>query len=199
MERSRLKKLAFLGVMAVGISVLSVNAAWAGHNNKILWDIPIVDFATSPLTLSPGGHATAIANDGTSITFTGSGTFSWNSGRPQNVTGGGTWKTFAEDGVTVTGSGTYKVTGFVSFVLAPTPNPPAPIINNVCSDCMVHSGLAVLRIAYSGGGNGVLVISCNAPGEGTPESVFEGITVTKDFIDYWNRHNPVPGVDGNRT
>jgi hypothetical protein len=99
----------------------------------------------------------------------------------------------------VTGSGSYEVTGFVSFVLAPAPNPTAPLIDNVCTDCPLRSGLAVLRIAYSDGGEGVLVVSCNAPGEGTPASVFEGITVTKDFIDYWNRHNPVPGVDGNRT
>ena len=199
MDRSKLKRWGFLWVIAVGTSVLPISLARAANNLKIRWDIPSIDFATTPFTVSPGGHATAIANDGTSITLTGSGTFSSNSGRPQNVTGGGTWETFAEDGVTVTGSGTYAVTGFVSFVLAPAPNPPAPLINNVCSDCMVHSGLAVLRIAYSGGGNGVLVISCNAPGEGTPESVFEGITVTKDFIDYWDRHNPVPGVDGNRT
>jgi hypothetical protein len=56
-----------------------------------------------------------------------------------------------------------------------------------------------MRIAYFDGAEGVLVISCNAPGEGTPDSVFEGITVTKDFVDYWNRHNPVEGVDGNFT
>ena len=175
---------------------IAINSAWAANNNKIRWDIPIVDF--SPLTISPGGHAAAMANDGTSITLTGSGTFRSNSGRPQNVTGGGTWETFAEDG-TATGSGTYKVTGFVSFVLAPAPSPSVPFIDNICSDCVLHSGLAVLRIAYSDGSDGVLVISCNVPGEGTPESVFEGITVSKDFIDYWNRHNPVPGVDGNRT
>jgi hypothetical protein len=56
-----------------------------------------------------------------------------------------------------------------------------------------------LRIVYSDGSDGVLLISCNVPGEGTPPSVFEGITVSKDSIDYWNRNNPVPGVDGNRT
>jgi hypothetical protein len=168
-------------------------------NNKIRWDIISVNFTTTPITLSPGGHAMAIANDGTSITLTGSGTFRSNSGNPQNVTGGGTWETFAEDGVTSTGSGTYQVTGFVSFALAPAPNPPAAVIDDICSDCVLHSGLAELRIAYSDGSKGVLVISCNAPGEGSPPSVFEGITVSKDFIDYWNRHNPVPAVDGNRT
>ena len=198
MDRSNLKRLGLLGVMAVGVSILPIDVAWAG-NNHIRWDIPSVDFATTPLTLSPGGHSSAIANDGTSITLTGSGTFRANSGNSQNVTGGGTWETFAEDGVTMTGSGTYQVSRFVSFVLAPAPSPSIPFIDNICSDCVLHSGLAVLRIAYSDGSDGVLFVSCNVPGEGTPGSVFEGIAVSKDFIDYWNRHNPVSGVDGNRT
>ena len=198
MDRSKLKRLGFLWVIAVGIAALPISVARAADNNKIRWDIPTIDFTTTPLTFSPGGHASAIANDGTSITLTGSGTFRSNSGKPQNVTGGGTWETFAEDGITMTGSGTYKVAGFVSFVLAPGPNPPPTIIDNVCSDCVLHSGLAGLGIVYSDGSKGVLVISCNLDA-GTPKSVFEGITVTKDFVDYWNRHNPVEGVDGNFT
>jgi len=198
MDRSKLKRLGFLGVIAVGISLLSIGVARAGDNESIRWDIPSVDFKTSPLTLSPGGHASAFANDGTKITLTGSGTLRSNSGRPQDVTGGGTWKTFDAVG-TATDSGTYEVTGFVSFVLAPAPNPPSSFTDNICADCVLHSGLAVLRIAYSDGSEGVLVISCNVPGEGTPTSVFEGITVTKDFVDYWKRNNPVVGVDGDRT
>ena len=201
MDRSKLKRLGVLWVVAAVISVLPIGVARAADNLKIRWDLISVDF-TNPPTLSPGGQASASnTKDGTSITMTGSGTFSSNSGKPQNVTGGGTWETFAEDGITMTGSGTYKVAGFVSFVLAPGPNPPPTIIDNVCSDCVLHSGLAVLRIAYSDGSEGVLVLSCNLDA-GTPESVFEGITVTKDFIDYWNRHDPVDGpppVDGNRT
>jgi len=198
MERSKLRRLGLLGVIAVGISLWSASVARAGDNDSIRWDIISVDFTTQPLTLSPGGHASAFANDGTSITLTGSGTLRSNSGRPQDVTGGGTWKTFAKD-LTETGSGTYEVTGFVSFVLAPAPNPSSPFTDNICSDCVRHSGLAVVRIAYSDGSDGLLVISCNVPGEGTPSSVFEGITVTKDFVDYWNRHNPVASVDGDRT
>jgi hypothetical protein len=199
MNRSKLAVTCLLGSIALALSVFPFAIGRAADNNKIRWDIPSNNFKTSPVTVSPGGHASAIANDGTSITLTGSGTFRSNSGDPQNVTGGGTWTTFAEDGVTVTGSGTYEVTRFVNFVLAPAPSPPNPVIDNICSDCLIHSGLAVLRIAFSDGSEGVLVISCNFPGEGTPESVFEGITVSKDFIDYWNRTNPVPGVDGNRT
>ena len=32
-----------------------------------------------------------------------------------------------------------------------------------------------------------------------PPSIFEGITASKGFVDYWNRVAPVGGVDGNRT
>jgi len=185
-----------LGIVVLVSSGFASSIAGAA-NLLIRWYIPSVSF--TPLTLSPGGHASARANDGTSITLTGAGTFRSNSGKPQDVTGGGTWETLAEDGVTATGSGNYVVTGFVSFVLASAPFPPVPLVDNVCTDCVLHSGLAVLRIAYSDGSKGVLVISCNVPGEGTSESVFEGITVSKDFIDYWNRTAPAPGVDGNRT
>jgi hypothetical protein len=33
----------------------------------------------------------------------------------------------------------------------------------------------------------------------TPNTVFEGITVTKGFTDYWKRLEPVAGVDADRT
>ena len=56
------------------------------------------------------------------------------------------------------------------------------------------------------GGRGVLVVSChlngNPPPQGpdaAPPSVFEGITASMGFVDYWNRVAPVGGVDGNRT
>jgi len=59
-------------------------------------------------------------------------------------------------------------------------------------------GLAILRIVFSDGSHGVLVISCHAP-SGSDHAVFEGITVSKSFVDYWNRLAPVMGVDANRT
>jgi hypothetical protein len=34
---------------------------------------------------------------------------------------------------------------------------------------------------------------------GSPAAIFEGVTATKGFVDYWNREKPVMGVDGNRT
>ena len=196
MDRSKLKRLGVLWVIAAGISVLPVGVARAADNLKIRWDLISVAF-TNPPTLSPGGHASASnTKDGTSITMTGSGTFSSNSGKPQNVNGGGTWETFAKNG-SMTGSGTYEVTRFVKFALAPVTGPPT-FNDTICSDCEVHSALAVLAIEYSDGSEGVLVVSC-AASPGTPPSVFEGITATKDFVDYWEPGEHLPGVDANFT
>ena len=55
------------------------------------------------------------------------------------------------------------------------------------------------------GSKGILVVSCGLPGNplpgpaGSPDTIFEGITASKGFVDYWNRAAPVPKVDGNRT
>jgi hypothetical protein len=58
--------------------------------------------------------------------------------------------------------------------------------------------LAILRVAYSDGSRGVLTVSCHIVG--TPDSVFEGVTTTKGFVDYWNREAPpAPPTNGNRT
>jgi len=158
------------------------------------WDLINVDFATG--TLSAGGIASASANDNSKITLTGSGTFRSNPGRPQDVTGGGTWTTYAPDGTTVTGSGTYWVTGFVSFVLAPG-TPPLPN-DNIGPRENERAGLLVVRVAYSDGSEGTLTVSCHL--NGTPDSVFEGVTATKSYVDYWNPEAPpAPPGDANRT
>jgi hypothetical protein len=62
------------------------------------------------------------------------------------------------------------------------------------------SGLAVLRIEYNDGSHGILVVSCH--GAGTPDSVFEGITASKDHVDFWNCVSPSgtpSGPNANRT
>ena len=108
------------------------------------------------------------------------------------------WETFDKFGVE-TGSGKYEVTGFVSFVLAPGIQGPAiDTIGNIADG---RAGLAVLQIGYSDGSDGVLVVSCHIPGGPpfAPAGVFEGITASKGFVDYWNRLAPSPGVDANRT
>jgi hypothetical protein len=68
----------------------------------IRWDIVSYDFQATPVTVSPGGSASAKASDGSAITLTGSGTFG---GGPTKVSGGGTSRTFARSG-RMTGDGT---------------------------------------------------------------------------------------------
>jgi hypothetical protein len=156
------------------------------------WDIISVNFAT--LTLSAGGVASARANENSKITLTGSGTFRSNPGNPQDVTGGGTWQTFNASGG-ATGSGSYTVTGLVSFTLAPG-TPPLPN-DNIGNRADIRAGLLVVRVAYDDGNEGTLVVSCHLVG--TSDAVFEGVTASKGFVDYWNREAAAPRVAGDRT
>ncbi|SRR5712692_7199020 len=114
----------------------------------------------------------ALTTNNSRINVTGTGTFEVKPGNP-HVTGGGTWTTLAPDG-TVTGSGMYEATDLVRFDLA----------RGAVADPTIHAGLAVLHIAYSDDEEGVLVVSCHLPG--TPDSVSEGISVSKGFTNYWN-------------
>ena len=190
----KLRSLSLVVVFVLVLSVLSVSSVSADSGDHMRWDIISVNFST--LTLSAGGIASARANDNSKITLTGSGTFRSNPGNPQDVTGGGTWTTYAPDGTTVTGSGTYEVTGFVSFVLAPG-TPPLPN-DNIGPVASARGGLLVVQVAYSDGSEGTLTVSCHLVG--TPDSVFEGVTATKGFVDYWNREAPpAPPGDANRT
>jgi hypothetical protein len=148
--------------------------------------------------------ASASAQNKSMITVTGSGTFKV--GDSDDVTGGGTWKIVAPPPDSTTTRGSYRVTGLVRFDLAPgaqTSNAKDHIGDGTLADN--RGGLAILRIAYSDGSKGILVVSCDLPGNpppgpaGSPDSIFEGITASKGFVDYWNRAAPVPGMDGNRT
>jgi hypothetical protein len=170
------------------------------------WDIvKITSF--NPITVFEGGFASALANDGSRITVTGNGTFEPR--EPDEVTGGGNWITYAPDGTTVTGNGTYRVQQLVRFDLAPGVNT-AGIVDNIPgakSDLSDHrAGLLFVRIAYSDGSKGVLVVSCHLNGgpdfvarPAAPASIFEGITASKGYTDYFNRVPPINAVDGNRT
>jgi hypothetical protein len=172
-------------------SAASFSASASNHHMR--WDIISVNFST--LTLSAGGIASARANDNSKITLTGSGTFRSNSGDPQDVTGGGTWETFGMGGAS-TGSGMYQVTGFVRFEVAPGTFPLQH--DNVGNPADVRAGLLVVGVAYSDGSEGTLVVSCHIVG--TPDAVFEGVTASKGFVDYWNREAPpAPPGNANRT
>jgi hypothetical protein len=159
----------------------------ADDETVVRWDIVSIDFVAG--TVSAGGNASAKANDGSTITVTGSGTFGTSAGN-DDVTGGGTWQISSP-----AGSGTYEVTRLVRFDLAPGTFP--PLTDNIGNAADGHAGLAVLSVRYSDGSHGILVVSCHF--NGTPNSVFEGITASKGFVDYWNRVAPAPGVDANRT
>jgi len=174
---------------------LSPDFSASANNHHMRWDIVSVNFAT--LTLSAGGVASARANDGSKITLTGSGTYRSNPGNPQDVTGGGTWQTFEPSGGS-TGSGSYTVTGLVSFILAPGTFPLQHDNIGDPNGADVRAGLLVVRIAYSDGSEGTLVVSCHIVG--TPDAVFEGVTASKGFVDYWNREAPpAPPGNANRT
>ena len=166
--------------LATGPNAGTLPATAAGSQNSLMrWDLISVDFVA--LTASAGGTASAFANDNSKITLTGTGKFRSNSGNSQNVTGGGTWETS-------TGSGTYEVTGFVSYVVAPGTFPLAH--DNIGNPADARAGLAVLKISYNDGSDGVLTVSCTIAG--TPAAVFEGITATKGYVDYLR-----PDVPGN--
>jgi hypothetical protein len=179
---------------------LLVGGALQAHNDdggRIRWDIVSINFATG--TASEGGIASARAKPNVTtnvsrITLTGSGTVPARGGPSSDVTGGGTWETQNQAGVT-TGTGRYKVTGLVRWEVAPGT---FPLPNdNIGEPEDVRAGLAVLRITYSDGNRGILVVSCHFVG--TPDSVFEGITASKGFVDYFNPEPDVPLVDANRT
>jgi hypothetical protein len=178
--------IALSTLIALAISGLAVGVVSGVDNHKIRWDIVSIDFVAG--TVDEGGTASALAADGSMITLTGSGTFRANPGNSQAVSGGGTWSTS-------TGSGTYWVTGFVDWHEAPGVAP--PLTNLIGDPADARAGLVTLRIAYSDGSDGVLVVSCHLVG--TPDSVFEGITASKGFVDYYNAVLPTDGVDANRT
>jgi hypothetical protein len=171
-------------------------SAQAAH---VRWDLVSANFVP-PFTVSAGGVASATANDGSYITMTGSGTFvapGGGDGTSGATTGGGTWTTHTSGGV-VTGTGAYTVTGLVRWDPAPfEPGGPPPRTDLIDPSAIRSTGLAVLRITYSDGQHGILVVSCT--GVTAPAFMFEGITATKEFTDYKNPVPPVGGVDANRT
>jgi hypothetical protein len=186
------------GSLIVVLFLLFSSSVAFGQASHVRWDIISITPPPPPLTsesvINPGGVAFATADPfGLKIKFTGSGTFVAppNGAMSGAVTGGGTWETFS-DGVS-TGSGTYQVTRLVDweFATLQTLNP----IDNIGG--VRANGNAVLKIDYSDGSQGTLVVGCHGPG--APAGIFEGVTATKGFVTYWNPSVPPPNVDENRT
>ncbi len=179
-----------LGLLTVGISARADDEK---EETKVRWDIVSVQAGN----LLPGGIASARNNNNDKITVTGSGTFV--PGEPEEVTGGGNFKIVDRNGGGLF-SGTYRVTKLISFEQAPGRIPPGFINDTIGNFADARAGLVFLRIRYSDGRRGILVVSCHLP-EGTPPAVMEGITASHAFVNFWNREAPQdsPFVDANRT
>ena len=184
----------FSGIAVLLFSNLASVSVAFGQAAHVRWDIVSVQGGN----FLPGGVAAALAEDGSKIVLTGSGTFvapAGGDGTSSAATGGGTWQTFSSSNVP-TGNGTYDVTGLVRWEEGlGRANPPTDFID---PSHPAGDGLAVLRIEYSDGTHGILVVSCIFA-RFTPASVFEGVTASKGFVDYWHHVSTVPGVDANRT
>ena len=178
--------------LAAALALLTTfaSAASSGGAQHVRWDI-ISTTGIPPTPLNPGGHASAMAPNGDTITLTGSGHFvaPASGGGSGAVDGGGTWSTSSG------GSGTYQVTALVSWERA---NNQANVgfVDNIDEGTRTN-GTAVLKIAFSDGSSGVLTVGCHGPG--APPGIFEGIATTKGYKTYYNVPAPVSGVDAGRT
>ena len=176
--------------MIIGLPAIQASA------DHVRWDIIHLNPATTPPTVTAGGVAFASArNPGSlSIMLTGSGTFVGpaSGGTSSSVTGGGTWETFS--GTTSTGSGTYEVVGLANWTFS---NLQPPVLIDLIDDGAAANGVAVFRIHYSDGSQGVLGVGCHGPG--APDGAVEGVIASKGHVTYWDAQAPVGGVDADRT
>jgi hypothetical protein len=189
-SRIAVVSLAVLVALTVGLPLVH------GQADHVRWDFIHLDVTTSPPTISAGGVEFASARNPStlSIKLTGSGTFVGpaSGGTSGAVTGGGTWETFSDS--TSTGSGTYVVVGLVNWTFS---NLQPPVLTDLIDDGAAANGVAVLRIRYSDGSEGVLGIGCHGPG--APDGTVEGAIASKGHVTYWDAQAPVGGVDANRT
>jgi len=183
----RIERKTYLAISIVLISVCLSGSAWTDQGETtIRWDLISVDAQGN---LKAGGQDSAADSLNSILTLTGSGTFE--PGEAEEVTGGGTW-------TLGTSSGKYQVTSLVRFTLAPCTVPTCVSgfggTDLVGNEKDARAGLVVLRIKYSDGDSGVLMVSCNL--NGTPLSVFEGIIASKGSVTFWNQ---APNAANNAT
>ena len=188
---SAVVSLAGLLCMTAGLPVVQ------GSADHVRWDIISLNPTTTPFpTISAGGVAFASARNPSSLSIklTGSGTFVGpaSGGTSGAATGGGTWETFSD--TTSTGSGTYEVVGLANWTFS---NLQLPVLIDLIDDGARSNGVAVLRIRYSDGSEGVLGIGCHGPG--APDGTLEGVIASKGHVTYWDAQAPVGGVDADRT
>jgi hypothetical protein len=167
------------------------------HHRRVRWDLVLIGSGF----VSPGGTASAHAAGGSTITLTGSGTFPDLQNRSSgDVTGGGTWSIVSAapaDPRCFSGHGNYRVVELLSWV--PTEGKVAltGLGDRIADPNSSSSGLVKLRVKYDNGRQGVLTVSCDLPP--APNCLFEGITASMDYEDFYNSVVAVPGVDANRT
>jgi hypothetical protein len=182
--------------LATSLSMIFSLPAVQGAADHVRWDIIHFDATTTPPTISAGGVAFASARNPSSLSIklTGSGTFVGpaSGGTSGAVTGGGTWETFS--GTTSTGSGTYEVVGLANWTFS---NLQPPVLTDLIDDGARANGVAVFRIRYSDGSEGVLGVGCHGPG--APDGTLEGVTASKGHVTYWDAQAPMGGVDADRT
>jgi hypothetical protein len=181
--KTKVLRVSVVTILSVGIWLtVGQQAANAQAAQQLRWDII---FFTS--AISPGASGSATAADGSKITLTGTGTFvtpTSDSQGSSTVTGGGNWQTFPPGSTTASASGTYRVEGLVRFDLAPGFLPAGLLPDRIADLEDARAGLAVFRIAYSDGDQGVLIVSCMLAD--TPAPVIEGVSASKSYVDYFN-------------
>jgi hypothetical protein len=187
---TQFKKIVILPFLIALAFVAPLPSSATNGAQHVRWDI-ISTTGIPPAPINPGGHASATAPDGDTITLTGSGHFvaPANGGGSSSATGGGTWTT------TSGGSGTYTVTALVSWQFANFQTE-VGFVDNIDEGTRAN-GTSVLEIEFSDGSMGVLTVGCHGPG--APPGIFEGIATTKGFKTYYAVQPPAPGVDANRT
>jgi hypothetical protein len=181
-RRQILKGAGAAGVIgALGAPVIAF-ADEEEDNGRVRWDLVQIVAGC----ISPGGSSSAKAEGATTIRLTGSGTFPNVRDRClRHVTGAGTWKVTTSDAECLPGEGSYTVTELLSWKPAPGGHfPPLEDCIPGGSKATATAGLAELRIRYDDGRSGVLTVSCALPG--APGCMFEGITATRDYVDFSN-------------
>src|SRR2546428_11199409 len=149
----------FLGILLLALPLLLAFFATraSADGATFRWDLIHLS-SFSPMTVEPGGQASALANDGSQITLTGSGTFVV--GEPDEVTGGGTWQLTcgSDPGITCPARGTYVVKRLVPFPLGPGA-PASTRVDTPGPSTGQRGGPAVPSIAYSDGSKAAPAVS----------------------------------------
>ncbi|MGI8423078.1 MAG: hypothetical protein ACR2NO_03005 [Chloroflexota bacterium] len=207
---ARMPRLIRQAVLRAGLGgaaalAMGTRTAWAQAAAPIRWDIVNLNPVTGGLEVSPGGESSASADDsppaqppaaGERITYTGNGVFV--PGAPRSVSGGGGYVIRNKQGGEI-GRGTYRVTELIYWTQGPGTPPPQIVSNRIPDAGTPSAGLAVLRIAYSDGQQGILAVSCQLVD--TPNSIFEGVFGTHGAASFWSADAPQtePFVNANRT